>query len=399
MNLWPVEDEGAGAICAGLEAVTVLLRERLVSGASPFGVGLWLPAATAATLAREPSERATLLAYLAAERLDAFTFNAFPFGDFHRAGLKEAVFLPDWAAEERATFTRNVARFGFEVARAAGWERSRHLSISTHTGAHRGNLDPGDLALTVFRERAARKMVATMSDLSSAAGAPRLVLGLEPEPRSLAGDTRELGALFDALDEAETEVGPAGDSSNIGVCLDACHAAVEFEDVDAAHRRALGLDRPRPRPLAKLQFSSALSLTDPGEDEAGFAALLALDEPVYLHQVTGRGPEGLRRAADLGELAADPAPWRALDELRCHFHVPVDLERRGGLRTTSSYAGELLSAILSAPESWGTAELHVEIETYTWTLGGVGPGLVDGIEAEYRHVMALLEQAGWSLVS
>ena len=273
MNLWPIADDGAAAIQRGLEAVSLPLRDRLAPTNGTFGVGLWLPAATAARLAASPDERRGLIEFLVAERLDAFTFNAFPSGDFHRAGLKEAVFLPDWATTARADFTRHVAQFGFEVARAAKWGPTRHLSISTHTGAHRGNLGLGDLALTVFRERAVRQMVATMGSLAASADAVPLVLGLEPEPRSLAGDTRELAALFDALDEAESEAGLAERAPNIGVCLDACHAAVEFETVDAARARALGLVRARPRPLAKLQFSSALTLERPGADPAGFAAL------------------------------------------------------------------------------------------------------------------------------
>ena len=54
---------------------------------------------------------------------------------------------------------------------------------------------------------------------------------------------------------------------------------------------------------------------------------------------------------------------------------------------------------LARPESWGTQELHVEIETYTWDIlprAARGPGeLVDGLEREYAHVLARLDGAGW----
>ena len=97
-------------------------------------------------------------------------------------------------------------------------------------------------------------------------------------------------------------------------------------------------------------------------------------------------------------MAANPEPWRACEELRCHFHVPVDLALAGpggSLGTTRTQADELLDLVLAEPETWGTAELHLEIETYTWALE---PGEVDrvaGIEAEYRHVLDLLQGLGW----
>ena len=122
--------------------------------------------------------------------------------------------------------------------------------------------------------------------------------------------------------------------------------------------------------------------------------------------MTGRQPDGaLLRATDLPELAAavaDPSsPWHACDEWRCHFHVPVDLERVGdsGLGTTRADADRLLAYALAHPACWGTDELHLEIETYTWdVLPGPARGageLVDGLEREYAHVTAQLEAAGW----
>ena len=62
-----------------------------------------------------------------------------------------------------------------------------------------------------------------------------------------------------------------------------------------------------------------------------------MDEPRYLHQVTGRVGGARLHVDDLPELGArleHPAAgsdWRAADEWRCHFHVPVDLDRDGDL--------------------------------------------------------------------
>lgn len=400
MNLLPAENPAG--IRAGLEALSLPLRDRLVAPGADFGVGLWLPAAAAHTLANDPIERAALLDFLESEKLDAFTFNAFPFGNFHSPGLKAAVFEPDWTKPKRAAYTRDVAHFGEAHAQRANWPSSRHLSISTHTGAHldshQSEFSSPD-KIQNLRAQVATALAQTLVDLeadSLATAHPKkptnLVLGLEPEPRSLAGDTRELVALWDALDKTQGQPNPA---ARLGVCLDACHSAVEFESAQGAHQRALGLDRETPRPLAKLQFSSALKLTSPAQNQSAFAALLALDEPVYLHQVTGRSPAGLLRASDLAELRQNPKPWLTQDELRCHFHVPVNLNTHGGLGTTSAFAGELLATLLNAPNTWGTPELHIEIETYTWSLGSFARDPIDGIEAEYRHVIKLLAQAGW----
>jgi hypothetical protein len=162
--------------------------------------------------------------------------------------------------------------------------------------------------------------------------------------------------------------------------------------------------------LAKLQFSSAIALRAPDRDHAGRARLLALDEPVFLHQATGRRGLELARALDLPELArrweaGDPA-WRGCDEWRCHFHVPVDLAAlpgsAGGLATTRAESEATLRTALERPERWGLQELHVEVETYTWSLlAGVRPGedLLDGLERELTHVRSLLERAGWGLAA
>jgi hypothetical protein len=226
------------------------------------------------------------------------------------------------------------------------------------------------------------------------------VLALEPEPRSSANDTRELA---DWLDFVRSRAGGgARDAAerHLGACLDACHAAVEFEEPEDALANAT-----RGTPLGKLQFSSALALRSPGDAESA-ARLLALDEPVYLHQVTGRHGGERERVTDLDALAAlrpdEAARWRACDEWRCHFHVPVDLDELGatGLATTRRYADALLDLALAAPERWGTRELHVEVETYTWNLfpsAQTGAAtLVDGLERELRHVLARLARAGWT---
>ncbi|MBI5433830.1 MAG: xylose isomerase, partial [Planctomycetes bacterium] len=185
-------------------------------------------------------------------------------------------------------------------------------------------------------------------------------------------------------------------------CVDACHAAVEFEEPEQALADAVRGGAS----LGKLQYTSALALREPARHPAGREQLFALDEPRFLHQVTARGAHGLVRAGDLGEARAaferGDAAWRDADEWRCHFHVPTDLASGGadGLGTTRAHAEALLAAAVGSPELWGTAELHLEIETYTWSIlprAARGDGeLVDGLEREYRHVLGCLGRLGWT---
>jgi hypothetical protein len=392
--------ETLGAVREGIERITLPLRDRLARGA-PFGVGAYFPSAVASRLVAGGGELAELADWLAGEGLEAFTFNAFPYGGFHADGLKERVYRPTWANPERATYTLAVAHVA--AALNAG-RRDGHVSISTHPGAYGAWIDtPRDLMACATGIAGVVERFASLER----AGGPRLVLSLEAEPRASAGNTRELAEfLVVARHPAEQALAAAGHQGHkllaarhLGACLDCCHTAVEFEEPDEAVRLA-GLGGA----LGKVQFSSALALARPVANAAGRAALLALDEPRYLHQVRGGHAGGAREsAADLPELAAALADgggaWLACDEWRCHFHVPVDLETACGLSTTRAHADRVLDVLLADPGAWTTDELHLEIETYTWDVlpgGARGDGeLVDGLEREYAHVIGRLEGRGW----
>jgi hypothetical protein len=393
LNLFPSRD--ALGVLEGLRTIALPLRARVAPGAREFGVGAWLPARAAREFLADERCFDELALLLAEGDLDPCTFNAFPHGDFHGPGLKERVFAPPWMERARLEFTLDVARIAARVrARRGGSRAGQHLSLSTHAGAFAAWLAPGDRELVADAFVAAARGLAELE----AESGERVVLALEPEPRSSANDTRELGALF-ALIRARAR-GRAGEAvrRHLGACLDTCHAAVEFEEPAEAFARATA----EGTALGKLQFSSALALPRPDEDEAARASFLALDEPVYLHQVTGRRAGEILRAVDLTELARAGASWRGCDEWRCHFHVPVDLARlggAGGLATTRAEAERTLLAALAAPERWGSRELHVEVETYTWTLlpearSGTAT-VLDGLARELAHVLDLLAAAGW----
>ena len=374
---------------AGLSEITLPLRARF-DGVARFGVGMYFSGALARLLAAPAGEAelARLSEVLEQERLDPFTYNAFPFGSFHEAGLKQRVFEPVWSSRERLDYTLDVARIAAKLQPASAGV----VTISTHPGRF-GAFAPGEL------RSAAANLGEVLTELARlrAAGAPRIVLSLEAEPRAVAGTTREAADLVAEL--RALLAGALGEQlldAHLGLCLDACHAAVEFEEPADAVELALGAG------LGKLQFSSALALPQPAQHPAARATLFALDEPRYLHQTTGKRGAELLRADDLPEVARQPeSDWLECEEWRTHFHVPVDLEELGGdgLRTTRAHADALLGELLSQPERWGAAELQVELETYTWDiLPGAARGagaLVDGLEREYAHVLRVLAEAGW----
>lgn len=390
----------------GLGAVTLPVRDRLgVRG--DFGVGLYLPAPLARVLAKDPAQCDELAAFLRAERLVAFTYNAFPQDGFQNDGVKREVFRPTWAQPERLAYTLDVARVAARLSEAHGGARDGHVSISTHPGAFGAWLS--DRSLLKGCAEGFGRAAAALAALEGEGG-PRTILSLEAEPRASAGTSRALAEflvfarvvaanVLEREHRHDPETAARLVDRHLGTCLDACHAAVEFEGAEEALNLAHFEG-----PLGKLQISNALSLERPGDNPDAVAALLALDEPRYLHQTTARTGRDLLRVDDLDELKAvlaSPAgdAWRAAEEWRCHFHVPVDRAHFvGGLGTTRNVADELVRLVATDLAHWHAHELHLEIETYTWS---VLPGeeqrepLVDGLVREYRHVLHLLERQGW----
>ena len=411
LNVVPAED--LAGVELALDRVAVPLARRF-GGTGLFGVGLYLPARAAFELGLPGGAADAFAGRLVDRGLDGFTFNAFPFGGFHSPGLKRGVFAPHWHDPRRREFTLAVASVAERVARRSGSTRG-HVSISTHAGG----FGPSG------RTGAAEALAAVAVDLAEleAESGVRVVLSVEPEPRSAANDTREFGELVAELTtrgaEAASEArGVPPDEAraavhrHLGLCLDACHAAVEFE----APAMALGAARSARVPLGKLQLSNALRLLDPRANGDARARFLALAEGVYLHQTSARLASGeLLRADDLPDVAAQleggDGRWLDADEWRCHFHVPVDLAPSpdevagvgGGLGTTAQHGAELLALALSNPDTWGLDELHLEVETYTFDVlprDVRGPGdLVDAMERETHHALAGLAAAGWSRTS
>jgi sugar phosphate isomerase/epimerase len=345
---------------------------RAISGFE-ISVGLWLPAAAVAE-----ADAADAVGHaLASHGLSCHTLNAFPFGDFHGARVKEQVYLPDWADRRRLDYTLACARLLAAIVPPGGEGSISTLPLGFKGFDHRPEFmaASGDALLACARELAA---------LEAATGRT-IRLALEPEPCCILETTAETVAFFTALFAKAARAGIEREARrHLGVCYDVCHQAVEFEDAATAVS-ALTAAGVR---INKVQISCAIEATDP-TDPAQRDALLAYVEPRYLHQTFARAADGsLHHAVDLTpEVIADQA-WHARAPWRIHYHVPVDAERIGPLRTTRSDLERALAAIgrlAYAP--------HLEVETYTWpVLPGADPvDLAAGIARELIATRSLIE--------
>jgi hypothetical protein len=362
---------------AGLDRYTLAVRQGL---GAPLAAGLWLAKPVADELLTSPAALPRFAAGLAARGLTCHTLNAFPFGDFHSARVKENVYLPDWSTPERLAYTEQCG----EIL-AALLPEGVAGSISTLPLGFKGFAHPPG-----FLDAAATGLIECARKFDRLRSRTRKLvrLAVEPEPFCLLETTPEAIEFFARLWQLADRAG-AGElvRTHVGLCFDVCHQAVEFEDV-AASVRSLAAAGVR---INKVHISCALQLDHPAENAAARAALARYVEPRYLHQTMARTPDGrVARVQDLSEamIADPPADFLAAPAWRIHFHVPVDAERLGPLSTTRPALREALLAVVGldyAP--------HLEVETYTWeVLPDAGPtDLVAGLMQELQATRALLE--------
>ena len=326
----------------------------------PFAIGLRLSAAAAAAL-EAPVALAEFQAFLAAGDYYVPTINGFPYGAFHGQRVKERVYLPDWRDPARLEYSNRLARI---LAALLNGRDDIVGSVSTVPGAFRREVrsaaDEDAIASNILRHAAALVSIRRRTGVT-------ITLALEPEPACLLETAADAIAffersLFDAgrIQRVAAEVRDDLTSDDVrrhvGICLDACHMAVEFEDpagAIAALRRA-GVR------VCKVQISSALRLPD--RDSASLAAALApFAEDTYLHQVVERTRDGFAKYTDLPEALSAVSSSGGAREWRVHFHVPIFLTAIDTFETTQPYLASLLGLITRDDVC-----PYFEVETYTW---------------------------------
>jgi hypothetical protein len=350
--------EDLDGVIAQLERFAEPVRQRL--DWPTLGVGLWLAAPVASQLAEDSRLVKRLKRSLDSRRLEVTTLNGFPYQAFQSEVVKGAVYRPNWTESQRLDYTLNLAsvllqlmpddvQVGSVSTLPLGW---RDIDVSVA----RGNLE---------------KLAEGLQSLSEKHGRS-VQVALEPEP----------GCVVETVDQA-IEVLRDLAPEWIGLCLDACHLAVQFENADDAVQRL----QQAGVPIVKSQVSSALRVPDPLDSDW----LDEFAEPRFLHQTRQQRNDEVHGVDDLDQ---------AFDELdihsewRVHFHVPV---HEGGERTTQQQLRQTLAAL-----EGGSAPLtrHLEVETYTWSVlppdrrPADDAGLVDGLCRELSWVAQQLIEIG-----
>lgn len=352
----------AGERWAEIEAALrkhVLPIKAEVSPDQPMGIGLRLSATAADELAK-PEALAALKAFLAQSDLYVFTINAFPYGNFHGTRVKERVYEPDWRDERRVLFSNKAADI-LEALLPEGVEGS----ISTVPGAYKDAINgPIDIARMVYH---LIRHAAYLYRLAEETG-KHISLALEPEPCCFLETideaidffndhlfARQSVETFRRLTDISSREAREALRRHLGICLDVCHASVEFEDpVECLGRlAAVGIKVP------KIQLSSALRIP---VVNANAAELLArFDDGVYLHQTVEVQADRVTRYRDLPEALAALRSGRAGGEWRVHCHVPLFQADYGALQSTQQPLANLLAACKRS-----ALAPHLEVETYTW---------------------------------
>jgi sugar phosphate isomerase/epimerase len=338
---------------SNLQKFAIPVRDRYCP-TGELGVGLWLSARSASELIGGDG-LGDFAAWLAEERLVSFTFNGFPYGDFHQAVVKKDVYLPTWFDHERLEYTLQLAEIIHQLAPPGSSGSISTLPIAW--GCPRPSLDKMSSAARFLADLARR-----LCEMERETG--RLVyVCLEPEPGCVIQRSGDMVEFF------KTHLLPIADEHivrrHIRVCHDVCHAVVMCEsqrDVLAAYRAA-GIA------VGKMQISSAVvadfDALAASDRKASFEQLSAFAEDRYLHQTTIQQgdaapeffadlPDALRSVGEAGQASGI---WRV------HFHVPVYLEEFGLLKTSQA---EIIECVRASRDLCDTE--HFEVETYAWNV-------------------------------
>jgi len=335
-----------------------------------FGIGLRLSGRASAELGLG-AELDRLRSWLSTRGFYVFTINGFPHGRFHGTRVKENVYRPDWLEDERVAYTDLLAE---QLARLLPDDEAVTGSVSTVPGAFRARLtSPADIRSMALRMvRHAAKLHALEKESGRT-----VTLAVEPEPACHMETISEtVDFLRDHVVSAEAltllaqTTGMTRSQSerflreHVGICLDTCHAAVEFEN----QAQCLAQIAESGFEVFKMQLSAGLCIDALDAERA--AELERWDDDVYLHQVVSLENDRLERFVDIPEaLAKYRSVAHARPDWRVHFHVPIFRRELGPFVNTQDFLSEILATQRKNPFT-----THLEVETYTW----------DVLPSEYR---------------
>jgi len=307
-------------------------------------------------------------------KLQIFSVNNYPLIDFHQKIVKDKVYLPSWAHEERVHSTIICAKILSHILK-----KGQAASISTLAGAYRYHPEFTNTSLICENYLKAFSAIHALNQKHSV----HITLALEPEPDTTL-DTIESVLTFFEQDLSncakQKKINMSEVKNVIGLNLDACHASVLFEKPDKLLTTLLekGIN------TFKFHITNAPVLQPPYTQEK-INSFKKLNEPKYLHQTFAKKNNKIFRFKDLSEFPFEKCA--EYDEVRTHYHVPLQLKDFSNLKTTNEEVVELLKASAKLPGNHNFVS-----ETYTWpqhleSIDAKSFDLIDGIAQEVEWLM------------
>jgi len=328
-----------------------------VSEKQSMGLGLWLSAQVAEELQDE--EKLKLLeAQLTKFDFYVFTLNIFPYGNFHESPVKEKVYYPDWGDRKRLDYTCKAAEILAKLC------PDKYGTMSTVPVTF-GKEFPAQSVETI------RKCSQYLQDLEIRTGV-KIELAFEPEPDCYLETCDEALRFFEELRLQLTQ----GEMEYLGVCLDTCHSALQFEDPLENLEKYVN----EAVKVSKVQISAAPVIMCGGYSDKEILRPFA--EPVYLHQTRVKDSSGdVTFYKDLPEALLNGGAG----EWRCHFHIPLHFKGDGLLQSTNK---DLSKSFFELAKQHCK---HFETETYTYfVLPNTTEPVTDSISNELNWAKSLL---------
>jgi sugar phosphate isomerase/epimerase len=361
LNIYPGESwsETYNNVVRNAPEVKRILAANELSAAHLESNGLGLGMRISDLTAKEmPADISSFKEKLNELGLYVYTVNAFPFGNFHIKPVKQKVYYPDWSSQERVDYTVNTAKILAQLV-----PDGTYGSISTVPVTYGKELP----------ENSIKNLIKTAKELKRIEESTGKVikLALEPEPDCYLERTDEAINFFNILRNENKELA----ERYLGICLDTCHMALQFEKPIDSLNRLIEAEVPIP----KIQISSVFTFD---RDNFSNDIIRKYNEEVYLHQTLVKNSQGVTQFSDLGDaLAADPD-----GEWRVHFHVPLYFTGDGqGIGSTSNLLDEAFMK-----RAFQVCD-HLETETYTYdVLPGAEIDVNESIAKEILYVLQRL---------
>ena len=293
--------------------------------------------------------------------------NGFPYGTFHNTAVKEAVYQPDWSSKARLNYTMKLCSILAELLPS----KTDGSVTTVPLGYKVGSDAESEHAFIDHIVRCADFLKMLYENTGK-----RVALALEPEPDCVIETGSEIITWFERIYDAAAFV-----RDYVGICLDTCHAAVEFE---TPLETILRLETAQIN-IERIQLSSAISTTISPE---ALNVMSAFIDPVYLHQTRIRTADGnIQKYPDLTVEALADAKRYTGDTLRTHFHVPLFFDGTTLLQSTHD---DLNAEFFQHVQSRG---YPMEIETYTFNVlpRAIKPtDIIDSLVMEHEWVASRL---------